>query len=146
MHSSIDKNVAGGSFHTHPPQTHPSLQSFEKSFISSPVCCPCTTSLWQDTHTRNNMTIAATSVTSYYATLSPPSLVMLKLHPHFLKQFTLFINVTQHNESVKSAITTFTFVPAVSWHTLSSMLTVLLTSSCSHNVSITTLFTSKAPG
>jgi hypothetical protein len=42
---------------------------------------------------------AAIPVTSYYAKLSPPSLITFKLHPHFLKQFTLFVSVTQHNES-----------------------------------------------
>jgi hypothetical protein len=31
--------------------------------------------------------------------LSPPSLITIKLHPHFWKQFILFVSVTQHNES-----------------------------------------------
>jgi histone-lysine N-methyltransferase SETMAR len=43
------------------------------------------------------MPVAATPVTSYYAKLSQPFLITFKLHPHFLKQSTLFISVTQHD-------------------------------------------------
>ena len=86
-------------FLPHPSPSDTSITAIIQYVIWSPVSCPHITSLSQDTYTRNDMPVAATPVTLYYAKLSPPPLITFKLHPHFWKQFTLFTTVTKHNES-----------------------------------------------